>query len=178
MGLLSWKLEQLDAITPGRIGRNGLKPGVKAPDFDLTTTDGKELSLRGLAGRTVLLVFTQPGCAPCHLIVPDLNRVQQTGRAHVVGICAGTPDEARGWTESAKALFPVVVQDHWKVSRQYEAFATPFAFVIDGNGVVTARGVITKSEHIRFLFSIAKETAKTFELSHVPEQHSMALTER
>ena len=31
LGLLSWRLEQLEAITPSRVGRSGLKPGKKAP---------------------------------------------------------------------------------------------------------------------------------------------------
>jgi hypothetical protein len=35
LALLRWRLEQLEAITPTRIGRGGLKPGKKAPDFTL-----------------------------------------------------------------------------------------------------------------------------------------------
>src|SRR5438105_14591379 len=35
LGLLSWRLEQLEATTPKRLGRDGLKPGKKAPDFTL-----------------------------------------------------------------------------------------------------------------------------------------------
>jgi len=40
--------------------------------------------------------------------------------------------------------FPVVVQDHWKLSKEYGIFATPVAFLIDRNGTVArdvARGV-------------------------------------
>jgi hypothetical protein len=33
LGLLRWRLEQLEATTPSRTGRGGLKPGKKAPDF-------------------------------------------------------------------------------------------------------------------------------------------------
>src|SRR5262249_25552023 len=45
IGLLSWRLEQLEATTPKRLGRDGLKPGKKAPDFTLPNVDGKERSL-------------------------------------------------------------------------------------------------------------------------------------
>ncbi len=40
LGLLSWRLEQLEATTPKRLGRDGLKPGKKAPDFTLPSADG------------------------------------------------------------------------------------------------------------------------------------------
>ncbi|MBI3462255.1 MAG: redoxin domain-containing protein, partial [Planctomycetes bacterium] len=70
LGLLSWRLEQLEATTPSRIGRGGLKVGKKAPDFTLPSAANGELSLHDFAGRKVLLVFTQSGCSPCKAIVP------------------------------------------------------------------------------------------------------------
>jgi hypothetical protein len=45
LGLLSWRLEQLEATTPRRIGRDGLKPGKRAPDFTLPSAAGHEVSL-------------------------------------------------------------------------------------------------------------------------------------
>ena len=75
VGLLSWRLEQLEATTPKRLGRDGLKPGKRAPDFTLPSVDGNEVALHDFRGRKVLLVFTQSGCAPCKAIVPELNRL-------------------------------------------------------------------------------------------------------
>src|SRR6516162_9497588 len=75
LGLLSWRLEQLEATTPKRLGRDGLKPGKRAPDFTLPSVDGNEVALHDFRGRKVLLVFTQSGCAPCKAIVPELNRL-------------------------------------------------------------------------------------------------------
>ena len=40
LGLLRWRLEQLEAITPSHVGRSGLKPGKKAPDFTLPSVAG------------------------------------------------------------------------------------------------------------------------------------------
>ena len=74
MGLLSWRLEQLEATTPKRLNRDGLKVGKKAPDFTLPGAAGGEVSLHDFAGRKVLLVFTQAGCSHCNSIVPELNR--------------------------------------------------------------------------------------------------------
>src|SRR5262249_48158887 len=66
LGLLRWRLEQLQAITPSRTGRSGLKSGKKAPDFTLPSVCGDKVSLHDFAGRRVFLVFTQSGCKPCH----------------------------------------------------------------------------------------------------------------
>ena len=57
LGLLSWRLQELGATMPKRLGRDGLKPGRKAPDFTLPSVEGKEISLHEFGGRK-LLVFT------------------------------------------------------------------------------------------------------------------------
>ena len=66
-GLLEWRLEQLEATMPSRIGRNGLAPGRKAPEFTLPGIDGGSVSLYDFAGRQVLLIFVQSGCGPCQV---------------------------------------------------------------------------------------------------------------
>src|SRR5260370_33744043 len=80
LGLLTWRLEQLEVTTPKRLGRDGLKPGKKAPDFTLPGVNGREVSLHDFVGRKVLLVFTQAGCGPCRSVVPELNRLVAVGR--------------------------------------------------------------------------------------------------
>jgi hypothetical protein len=59
LGLLRWGLEQLEATTPSRLGRGGLKTGKKAPDWTLPGVSGGEVSLHEFTGQRVLLVFTQ-----------------------------------------------------------------------------------------------------------------------
>src|SRR3954447_16334744 len=69
VGLLTWRVDQLEATMPTKVGRSGLKPGKRAPDFTLPGLDGAEVSLHDFAGRRVLLVFMQAGCGPCGDIV-------------------------------------------------------------------------------------------------------------
>ena len=45
-----WRLQQLEATTPSRLGRRGLRPGAKAPDFSLPSIQGGELTLSQFAG--------------------------------------------------------------------------------------------------------------------------------
>jgi len=163
VGHLSWRLEQLEATTPKRLGRDGLKPGKKAPDFTLPCMNQKPgflekpgfyptVSLHDLAGRKVLLVFTQSGCSPCKAIVPELNRSQR-GDTQVLVINNGDPDGTRKWSTEVGARFPVLAQTQFSISKKYEVFATPFSFLIDKKGVIVSKGIINNRQHIRYVLS-------------------------
>jgi thiol-disulfide isomerase/thioredoxin len=104
LGLLTWRVEQLETITPSRLGRDGIKVGKKAPDFTLPSAADGEASLRDFAGRKVLLVFTQSGCGPCRQMIPELNRVHDKGEYDVVVVNNG-PEETRQWAAEVKARF-------------------------------------------------------------------------
>jgi len=160
LGLLRWRLEQLQAITPSRTGRSGLKSGKKAPDFTLPSVSGDEVSLHDFAGRRVFLVFTQSGCKPCHGIVPELNKLQRGVEVQVLVVNNGEMEATRKWAGEAQACFPVLVQQQFSVSKRYEMYATPFAFRIDERGVITSKGIINNGQHIGFVLSDADEAAK------------------
>ena len=151
LGLLSWRLEQLEATTPKRLGRDGLKPGKRAPDFTLPSATGKEISLHDFAGRKVLLVFTQSGCSPCKTIVPELNRLGPVEQVLVIN--NGDPESTRKWSAAVGARFPVLAQDKFSISKRYEVFATPFAFLIDEKGVIASKGIISSRQHIRYVLA-------------------------
>jgi methylamine dehydrogenase accessory protein MauD len=159
LGLLSWRLEQLEATMPKRLGRDGLKPGKKAPDFTLPNTEGKEVALHDFAGCKVLLVFTQSGCSPCKMIVPELNQLARVGRIanpshpQVLVINNGDPAATRKWSAEVGARFPVLSQEKFSTSKKYEVFATPFAFLIDEKGVIASKGIINSRQHIRYVLS-------------------------
>jgi methylamine dehydrogenase accessory protein MauD len=160
LGLVRWRLEQLEATTPSRTGRGGLKPGKKAPDFTLPSVAGGEVSLRDFAGRRVFLVFTQSGCKPCHRIVPELNKLQRGGEVQVLVVNNGELEATRQWAGEARASFPVLAQQQFSVSKRYEMYATPFAFLIDEKGVIASKGIINNGQHIGFVLSGAGNAAK------------------
>jgi methylamine dehydrogenase accessory protein MauD len=159
LALLRWRLDQLEATTPSRVGRSGLGPGKKAPDFSLPCVAGGEVSLHDFTGRRVLLVFTMSGCKPCHGIVPDLNKLQRGGEAQVLVVNNGQVEATRQWADEARVSFPVLVQQQFNVSKRYQMYATPFAFLIDERGVIASRGIINNGQHIDFVLSGAGRTA-------------------
>lgn len=152
LGLLGWRLAELEATTPRRIGRDGLKPGRRAPDFTRPGADGREVSLRDFAGREVLLVFTQSGCSPCQKLVPELNRLADGG-SQVVVVNNGSPEATRTWIAEVGARFPVLAQDQFAVSKLYQVFATPFAFLIDEKGVIASKGIIHSRQHLSYVLA-------------------------
>jgi methylamine dehydrogenase accessory protein MauD len=160
LGLLRWHLEQLEATTPNRLNRNGLKPGKKAPDFTLPGVAGPEVALHDFAGRKVLLVFTQTGCAPCHQIMPELDRLQRGGEIQVLVVNNGEMEATRKWIGEVQAHFPVLVQEHFSLSKRYEVFATPFGFLIDENGVIASKGIINNGQHVDLVLSGARDGVK------------------
>lgn len=157
LGLLSWRLEKLEATTPSRIGRDGLRVGTSAPHFTLKDIRGAEVSLRDFANRKLLLAFTQPGCGPCDQVVPDLNALHSKGEFQVVGISNGEPVASMEWAEQHHASYPVLCQEGFKLSRRYEVFATPFAFLVDERGLIAGKGIINNGQHIRYLLASVRD---------------------
>jgi len=160
LALLRWHVEQLEATTPSRVGRSGLRAGAKAPDFTLPTTSGGEVSLQRYADRKLVLVFMQPGCGPCHGIVPELNRLHDVGEVQVLVIHNGATEAVREWVKQNRPHFPVAMQDHFGLSKRYEAFATPFAFLIDERGVISARGIVSTKQFLGFVLAGAGHDEK------------------
>jgi peroxiredoxin len=169
LGVVRWQLEQLHATTPSRVGRDGVRPGARAPEFTLPAVDGNQRSLDGFRGRKVLLAFTQSGCEPCYAILPELIKLHRRGEHQVVVVNNGELNETRDWALGARVPFAVLVQEKFALSRRYEAYATPFAFLIDEDGVVVSKGIIGTREHLSYVLSGAGRFVRRKEPPQCPD---------
>jgi peroxiredoxin len=160
LGLVNWRLDQLELTRPSRLGRDGLKAGKKAPDFTLSCASGGEVSLHDFAGRKVLLVFTQSGCGPCHDMAHEFNRVQAKGEHQVLVVNNGEPDESREWAAEIHARFPILIQEKFIVAKRYEIFATPFAFLIDEHGLIASSGIVGSAQYLGYVLTGAGNRSK------------------
>jgi thiol-disulfide isomerase/thioredoxin len=111
----------------------GLPVGTPAPPFRLAALDGSGVTLDSLrqAGETILLLFTEPGCAGCDALMPDVAQWQQApaDRFSVVLISRGALEVNR----AKAAEFPLrnfFLQLNDEVSRAYQAEGTPTAVLI------------------------------------------------
>ncbi len=47
----------------------------------------------------------------------------------------------------------MLAQTQFSISKKYEVFATPFAFLIDEKGVIASKGIINNRQHIGYVLS-------------------------
>ena len=52
-------------------------------------------------------------------------------------ISKGEPKENRAKVKEHGLSFPVVLQQQWEISRRYAMFATPIAYLIDEQGIIS-----------------------------------------
>jgi peroxiredoxin len=134
-------------LSESRIERGGLKPGTRAPDFQLPDLHGRTISLRDYYGRRVLLVFTDPHCGPCDEMAPHLARLHQEHRGNGLSLLLvgrGEVEDNRRKADKFGFEFPVVLQDKWKLSKAYGIFATPVAFLIGEDGLIAKEVAVGK----------------------------------
>jgi len=149
------------SLARSKIKRDGLKAGTPAPDFRLPRVDGRgELTLTSLRGQRVLLVFSSPDCGTCNILAPQLEVFhRQHPELDLLMISKGEPKENRAKMKEHGLTFPVVLQQHWEISRRYAMFATPIAFLIDESGVVI-NDVAVGTDAILELMSQIKKPAE------------------
>ena len=133
------KLGAERSFDESKIEREGLKRGALAPAFTLPAVDDGTVSLDDFRGRKVLLVFSDPVCGPCQDLTPELAQLdrQHLGdELQILMVGRGALGENRRKARKHGVEFPVVVQNRWKLSKEYGIFATPVAFLIDEQGVI------------------------------------------
>jgi len=116
-----------------------------APDFKLTTIDGKPLTLEGLHGKVIFLNFWATWCGPCRAEVPDLVVLQERykDKLQVVGldIDDDDADEVQKYVQETGINYPVAMAPD-EVRAQYGGIpALPTSFVLDTEGRVVQKHV-------------------------------------
>lgn len=141
-------------LTRSSIRRNGLVEGELAPSFTLQCVNGDQVSLTDFNGRSKLIVFSDPECAPCNALLPVL--IEASAHAPDVQILF----VSRGSLEANKKKFldlpdkvVVVVQQNWEISRRYATFGTPVAYFIDEEGVIRGKIAEGPGAVVKLLFT-------------------------
>ena len=117
----------------------GLPVGTAAPAFRLQGLYGETLTLEALRarGKPAMLLFTDPNCGPCNMLLPEIGRWQQehAQQLTVSLISRGTPEENR--TKSSEhGLTGVLLQEEWEISEAYQVEGTPSAVLVQPDGTI------------------------------------------
>jgi peroxiredoxin len=116
--------------------------GNLAPDFTLTTLDGKSVSLSELRGRPVVLNYWVTWCIPCRDEMPAIESLQSQYQAEGLVILSinGTKQDVLGDVEKFVGdlglTFPVLLDQSEEVYNAYRVLFMPTSFFIDQRGVI------------------------------------------
>ena len=113
-----------------------------APDFSVTTLEGKTLALGDFKGKTVVLDFWGTWCAPCVKAAPDLVRMNKklAGQPFVMIGISSDKDEVK-WREfinKNKMEWPQYLDDG-RLQALFDVNTFPTYIVLDGEGIVRFR---------------------------------------
>ena len=133
-----------------------IQPGAAAPDFTAKAIDGKELTLSGLKGKTVVLEWSNYDCPFVRMHyssdnIPNLQSKYTEKDVVWLTVMSSAPgkqgyytaDEliARGQKVNNHATH-VLMDADGKIGKLYAAKTTPHIFVIDKAGMVQYNGAI------------------------------------
>ncbi|TCW37579.1 peroxiredoxin [Laceyella sacchari] len=139
LGLVGYALYQSVAQGEG----NRPEPGRPAPVFQLTTLDGKEVSLEDYKGKAVMLNFWGSWCEPCTKEMPALQTVYEKYKNQgfvVLGInIAETDFTANAFANRMGISFPVLMDRQRDVVKLYDVVPIPSSFFIDPEGTLKQR---------------------------------------
>ncbi len=119
----------------------GLPIGTPAPAFETANLRGGSTSLGALlaAGHPVLLVFAQPGCAPCTALVPEIALWQEAHRAEFsIGLVSQGTLEANRARFGGAGIEQVLVQRAGEIEDQFGVHLTPSAVLISNDGAIAS----------------------------------------
>ncbi|HSG71185.1 MAG TPA: redoxin domain-containing protein, partial [Planctomycetaceae bacterium] len=125
------------SLERSRLKRDGLKTGDKAPEFRLPRIDGGEIALEDFRGERVLLVFSDPECAPCDELAPHLQQIHEQ-RSDIKVLMISRKETELNVAKATRLglTFPILLQKRWEISLQYAMFATPIGYLIDERGIL------------------------------------------
>ena len=118
---------------------SALEVGAEAPNFQLPTLDGDELSLISLRGQVVLVDFWATWCGPCRQKMPALQRLYEEFAGRGVEIVAISVDaqseKVAPYARSEGLTFPILLGSVTEQVR-YRVTGLPTLFVVDQSGVI------------------------------------------
>ena len=124
----------------------GTQPGQLSPDFSLNDTSGQPLTLSGLRGQPVVVVFWASWCTHCAKEMPLLQAMYeeygdqglQVVGVNVPGLGGDTPEKALAFVAEKGIAFPVVFDQGAQTYGDYQVNGVPNLFFVDSDGVVVA----------------------------------------
>jgi peroxiredoxin len=121
-----------------------MKDTAPTPEFNLTTPDGKKISLKDFRGKIVLLNFWASWCVPCREEMPAMEKLyQEYKQKNFVVLAVAVKDrkqDAVDFVKELKITYPIALDPEAQVGSLYGAWGLPATYLIGPNGEGLARG--------------------------------------
>src|SRR5690606_9773304 len=118
----------------------GVEIGNRAPDFEIETLEGKNVSLSDFRGKPVMLNFWATWCPPCRQEMPDMEEFHKENDVVVIAVnlldTEMNQDAVKKFVDEFGLTFDVGLDGDGEVSVQYRINPIPTTFMIDSNGII------------------------------------------
>jgi methylamine dehydrogenase accessory protein MauD len=137
----------------------GPKVGEAAPELGLETLDGAPIRIGGARddGRWSLLFFLSPRCPVCKTVLPAVLRVSRSEwpRPQIILASDGEGSEHTAFIREQR-LESLPYVSSAGLGLAFQVAKLPYAVLIDGDGVLRAKGLVNTREHVESLFEAAR----------------------
>lgn len=118
-----------------------IREGDRAPEFRLSSLDGRQVSLSDFRGKIVMVHFWATWCPPCVEEIPTIEKLYRGLFGKDFEILAVSVDErgadaVRPFMEKNKLNLPVLLDPGHTTASRYGTFKFPETYVLDRNGIV------------------------------------------
>ncbi|MBC6458636.1 TlpA family protein disulfide reductase [Actinomadura sp. HBU206391] len=154
---------------------SGISVGRRLPELQLLDARTGEV-VDPHDGRPKLLFFGSTTCRECARIYPDIKHVEDRYEIPVVHFIFGRDVmDVTGYADKRGISGPVVSATE-EIAHAYDVEVNPFAFVIDGRGVVTAKGLLNGRDQLIDVLAPIKEINFAEENEEAVRDHEVIAT--
>jgi methylamine dehydrogenase accessory protein MauD len=153
IGILHERLAPMGAM----ISDHGPEVGEMAPALSIRSMAHESIQIGGRSPtlKTTLLMFVSPDCPVCKKLLPIAKSFSRREDLNVIMIGDGDIDEQRQMIEQeGLQSLPYVVGP--EIGMAFQVGKLPYAILIDGEGVIRAKGLVNSREHLESLV-VARE---------------------
>jgi peroxiredoxin len=136
-------IEKLELTYQKNLTANRLKPGTKAPEFEVETLDGKNIKLSDFKGKYVFIDFWGSWCGPCKGEIPNIKKLVgdiPASQLQVIGLAKDKEETLKAYINEAKINYPNAIAND-ELLATYGISSYPTTYLINPNGIIAAKNL-------------------------------------
>jgi len=125
----------------GKSGKQMLSAGVKAPEFRLRDSTGKQQSLSELvANGPAVLAFFKSSCPVCQFTLPFLERLKDNGTLRIIGVSQDDSATTEEFCQEFGVSLPMLLDEAksgYPASNGFQITHVPTVFQVEPDGTIS-----------------------------------------